>query len=343
MSYPKYGDYKTGEVAPIQAMLTKAGFYKGDLDDWFLNQTLNAIKAFQQVHRLPITGVLDENTFNLLCEKAYENKPKTYKVTVNGLPFVQWFNQFRLSNRHLFSHVLKENFDVVFGELECLLGKTNINVSEFVAHFCIIYNETGGTFLPISEWGGGQTEDSFVNDAYFFGTNNGRKLSYNQAPSIPAGTLLKNWNIISSNQDVALWNGMVYPHQQPEAVKRKARDCDFYKFRGRGLNQITWRNGYAKYVNPALAKQGLKASGLMTETELKQAFQNPKVYCEVFNQYIHDMSWSGRALESIRQGIFTEYPKYVAGFYAYHYHQLYVNRCIALRNALQNQFSITTK
>lgn len=340
---PIFGEKGTGCVAPVQRWLKNANVYFGDIDDWFLNQTKDAIKLFQQREKLEITGVLDEKTF-LLLQAKHQNPQKQslkYSLQIGETPFIDFFNRFRFTaGMGLFPHHLQPNFNTVIGKWQKLTGLQELSLNDFVAHFCIIYNETGGSFLPLNEWGGHSNRDSFVNDAYYFRTIQGKKLSYNQSPNLKAGDLLKNWGIITKNEDITAWNSTtVYPTNQPEFVRRKARDCDFYKFRGRGLNQITWRNGYIKYVNPSLANEGFKASELMTEEELTKAFQNPDVYCGVFRQYINDSNWAGRALESIRMGIFTEYPKYVAGFFAHDYHALYVRRATALKRAIQNQFN----
>jgi hypothetical protein len=91
-------------------------------------------------------------------------------------------------------------------------------------------------------------DPDFSRDAYFFDQRPG-KLSYNGVNgNLLAGDQLSAWGVIS-DADKAVWNGTVYPHSQPEDVKFSARGCDFYKFSGKGLVQVTGRKNYGRYSN----------------------------------------------------------------------------------------------
>ena len=87
-----------------------------------------------------------------------------------------------------------------------------------------------------------------------------------------AGDLLKEWGAISDPARVDAWNGYAwsesdvpkdkrkagakYPAQFSDDIKKRSMECDYFKFRGRGLSQITWREGYYKYADPALKDAG---------------------------------------------------------------------------------------
>lgn len=245
---------------------------------------------------------------------------------VNGLPFERWFETFQTANKTLFEHPLQsEGFSSIISHLPQLTGKPAINLNEFVGHFSIIYNETGGTFKPLTERGTAK---------YFFETKTpkGTKMSYNQTPNRPAGNQMKEKGFIYRQKDIAAWNSFVYPANQLPQIYQAAKDCDFFKFRGRGLNQITWRSGYKKYVDPVLNG---KKSEEMTDDDLTTAFQNPEVYCGVFRNYITDLTWAGKAMSPLAEGNFLPYAECVAGKKALIYHQKFVKRCQTLKVALQ--------
>ena len=72
------GDYSAGpsspaEVAPsqeiiiaVQKELTQLGYYHGSIDGLIGPQTQSAIRWFQSVDRLPVTGQIDDRTLNAL-------------------------------------------------------------------------------------------------------------------------------------------------------------------------------------------------------------------------------------------------------------------------------------
>ncbi|WP_198145113.1 hypothetical protein, partial [Microscilla marina] len=129
-----------------------------------------------------------------------------------------------------------------------LTGKSEITLNEFCGHMAIIYNETGGTCKPIREMGGPQ---------YMFNTvmpGGGVKYSYNTPPNHKAGDQLMEWGIINTEEQRSLWNGTIYPKHAPEDIKKAALKCDFYRFRGYGFNQLTWRNAYEQCLQPLLPR-----------------------------------------------------------------------------------------
>ncbi len=305
------------QVVVLRLRLHERGFLSQNTQSPLFDSELKAaVVAFQQANGLVADGIVGQATWTMLFAVEFPY-PSTDVETA--------FATARIAHPQLFPHAVNwRAYQTVFSDSNRLTGRPFLTLGEFVGHFCIIYNETGGTFLPVTEIG---------SPAYMMTTHGGRKRSYNQPPNRRAGDQLLEWGVISSPEDVAMWNSTeTYPVSQPESVRLKALDCDFYKFRGRGLNQITWREGYAKYVDPCL-KNG-QTSATMTNAELDAAFQDPDVYCGVFRNYVTDPQWAGRAIPFLVQGIYTEYPKYVAGSGATAYHQKFVLRCQALEAAL---------
>jgi hypothetical protein len=99
---------------------------------------------------------------------------------------------------------------------------------------------------------GVSTDTEFTKDAYFFNAIPNKKNSYNGINgNLLAGNQLNASGDITAAAEIALWNGMSYPDSEPISVKNAARVCDFYRFIGRGLVQITGRTNYQRYSSQA--------------------------------------------------------------------------------------------
>ncbi|WP_417363947.1 hypothetical protein [Galbibacter sp.] len=153
------------------------------------------------------------------------------------------------------------NFNEVWDNIPLLytgnVGSFEINIFQFFALASIIINETGGTFRPIRERG---------SLAYMFGTNGGRKRSYNNYPQNRPNNrtafqlfndrdFLETHSDLDHYEDVAnttnrAWNGDTYPAGFPTDPAQGGiiAEADFYKFSGRGLVQTTWRRNYEAYI-----------------------------------------------------------------------------------------------
>jgi hypothetical protein len=101
---------------------------------------------------------------------------------------------------------------------------------------------------------------AFARDAYFFDRLPG-KASYNGVNGNRlAGDQLVERHVIA-DADKAIWNGVAYPHGQPQDVKLAARECDFYIYSGKGLVQVTGRDNYRRYSNlPELDHEDFEAN-----------------------------------------------------------------------------------
>jgi lysozyme len=237
-------------------------------------------------------------------------------ITVGGSPFARWFNRvFQPSASDLFNgKINEENFKKLWDQLHGLTGRFQITINEFVAHFCIFYNEIGGRLESTVEKGPRNVGDDEY-DAYFFERREIRpgkwKSSYNgrfYKGAKPgdvskkihnyAGDQLLAWKVISHKADYDAWNSQKhYPYDPPpetaaswtderwNAVKRKARECDFFKFRGRGLNGLTLRDNYVQHADRFLEALTGKTSDEMSLAELDKWFLEPAIYVPAFRSF----------------------------------------------------------
>jgi len=130
----------------------------------------------------------------------------------------------------------------------------------------VIINETGGTITPMSEKPN-RSDRPHPGIAYFyesFPVNGYTKASYNRSPNRTAGSLFRDEAYITAHGQLALadqlartnipmWDGVVYPRASFSTSPRPEEtgfilETDFFKFRGRGFIQTTWRSNYQRVI-----------------------------------------------------------------------------------------------
>jgi hypothetical protein len=258
------------------------------------------------------------------------------KIAVAGVDFPDWFNQelFKKPRGGLFPAALNgPNFHAVWDALKVFTDKDAVTLNEFVAHLMIMYNETGGGLASVAEFPqGGKGDAYFFEPGVLRGTDH--KASYNGTMgNLLAGNQLRTAKVIVTDEDVAAWNSReTYPADQPDDVKLAARECDFHKYRGHGLNQLTFRSNYAAHADGPLREVFGKTSAQMTSQELDDAFKDPRVYLRVFRNFNQG---AAKALGDVIAGNFARYGNLVAGGNKYG-PQIFEPRCKTLRDLMHS-------
>jgi len=247
--------------------------------------------------------------------------------SVQGLTFAQWFNQRVKPYYHIFENFINEaNFAALMAKMEVWTGKEEITLQEFCAHLSIMYNETGGLLTPIYEMGG---------QAYCFNRqmpNGGVKYSYNRTPNRLAGDQLLAWGVIAEAER-QVWNGQIYPYNAPLRVQQASAHCDYYRFRGWGLNQLTWRNAYESFMQPHLPKPLDEYEPAEWNATLEG---NLDLACKVFRSYTYESPQGSYAMAEVQKENFVPYGNMVSGGWAWYVYNKFLPRVQTLLQLLEN-------
>ena len=222
---------------------------------------------------------------------------KSSNISVSGQHFVTWFNTiFQPANAGFHESMLyakrpapkfnnritnRKRFCDLFDNVKYLWAP-EITLEEFIGFFCIFYNETGGSFEPVAEGG---------NEHYMFGTNNKKKRSYNGGDNRKAGDLLVERQVLAPDEKtrIAAWNATDdYPGDLPLDI---VHELDFWKFRGHGFIQTTWRKTFHATVDPHLKAAGYSSSDELKSAELSHiVLTDPRINLSMVKSYYKDPS-----------------------------------------------------
>jgi predicted chitinase len=168
------------------------------------------------------------------------------------------------------------NWQEVWSNCSIIFGKDTFNLVEFLCMNSIIMNETGGTFIPLTENVNGSSGHPGI--SYAFDTISGIKMGYNTlSTNRTAYDLFNDSNFKSAHVTKPLgsvlkdtkdtrWGGIIFPQgfsgniSNETSVLGKTNtfitEADFMKFRGRGYIQTTGRRVYYYLIDFILSYSG---------------------------------------------------------------------------------------
>jgi hypothetical protein len=188
-----------------------------------------------------------------------------------GQGFIDWFNSQCANQQNWSRNMLGSSPDVkarflsFWSHIPEMFGTPKISLVQFSALMSILVIEVGRDLLPVSEQCGRPGNPGL---AYAFNTIAGVKRSYNALPANKlAGDLFFSdqyyWaahqakaqaTAVRHRPDLqGVWDADVYPQNAfpadvDPAVTGFIQEADFYKFRGRGFVQVTWRVNYLRTI-----------------------------------------------------------------------------------------------
>ncbi|BAY35375.1 hypothetical protein NIES2107_72870 (plasmid) [Nostoc carneum NIES-2107] len=221
---------------------------------------------------------------------------QNYFMDVTGLNFVQWFRTYVGGRGNWRGLTIADDTDTlsrftgIWNAVPSLFDSGYATLVEFASLMAIFLNETGGNLaFRLAERVGNTAHPglSYPFEAFEIIRQDGTRIpkaSYNRSPNRTAlqnfqdpiflqqhGQLAPTDNTIRNDRR---WGGVVYPRDlittELSTQTQFIQQADFYKFRGRGPIQLTWRSAYEALVSFIKSYNGTQSVVL----EYKQRWTN---------------------------------------------------------------------
>jgi hypothetical protein len=156
-----------------------------------------------------------------------------------------------------------DRFTKIWDLAPTMFGGSTFNLLQFCCLMSIFINEVGADLLPLTEIVG-KGLPGHPGLSYPFDEIERTKHSYNKAPNKTAYECFTNADFKAAHgalapaaslaaPDRTIWSGTVYPQATfPFALDYDKtgfiQEADFFKFRGRGFIQATWRDMYLRCI-----------------------------------------------------------------------------------------------
>lgn len=227
---------------------------------------------------------IPESFFDHLAGLRFSSGPELTQFfrTRLGQDFAPWFNR-NIAKQHTWrDRAIPPRGVARFPALwDAFLALRTCTLLEVLAYTGVFIQETGGTFLPKCEAFGNARRPgiAYLFDNFLISDSSGhsfQKASYNTGrANRTAGSLFRDplYNRAHKHRplgdklagtDNPIWDGEDYPDEvfpcsgQPEETGY-ILEADFFKFRGRGFIQTTWRENYLGLVRFVQAYTGKQA------------------------------------------------------------------------------------
>jgi hypothetical protein len=142
----------------------------------------------------------------------------------------------------------QQRFAAFWNQVDVIFAKPEISALEFCALMAINLEESNGNLAAAAEEMNGLNRPH-PGLAYAFDKIDGLKQSYNHAPNRSALSLFEDALFVRSHG--TLPGGDAILHRAGGFVM----EADFYKFRGRGIIQTTWRSDYELLIDWILSDE----------------------------------------------------------------------------------------
>ncbi len=322
------------EIREIQAYLQQAGFNIGSagVDGKLGSKTKRGIYNFFKKEMngsspgnitptTPSTNGRTTLTLSIMRGTTFRNSNdiNTFFQQTTGQDFVDFFRS-KVGGKNPYWRrrnipsgiTYKRNFKNVFDQIPVLYGESSINLFQFLGLVSAIINETGGKFKSIRE---SNWVSLLARLKYAYGTNRGKKKSYNDSRSAKSiHELIHDPDFVRAHKTPGVrldylkrfnWRGSTFPNVRlNDAEVDFLCQCDVYKFSGLGLIQTTWRPAYKRIINYVLNYRGTnpkinnvkmnwrnfgdadKIADLSKYQEWEYLFQDPEVASKAV--YLHN-------------------------------------------------------
>ncbi|SPP92813.1 hypothetical protein [Bradyrhizobium vignae] len=228
----------------------------------------------------------DQETVDLCSAVTLKNSADVRALFGEHQGFFDWYNQTfrnvdamktRFPSRDTASK--RKHFDDFWDQIPAIFGNDSISAIELCALMAVNLEESNGdlTSAPEEMNGLGRPHPGL---AYAFDKIDGLKQTYNHAPNRTALSLFQDHLFTDAHGQKAgarsilgrpggidpRWGGDTWPSDVSAAVDPSINgfvmEADFFKFRGRGVIQTTWRNDYKLLIGYILSDDGRRNSVL---------------------------------------------------------------------------------
>ena len=234
-----------------------------------------------------------------------------------GTHFIDWFNaacakKGSWAGKSIGSSPqVKSRFLQIWDNASLAFEKLPVNLIQFAALMSVIVAEAGADLLPASELCGCDNHPGLtypfeavpgIKQSYNCGQGNKRagdlffsdEHFWNAHGSLPGGDLVRALPNLHDMWNSAFYPGNLFPTSLDPAHSGFIQQADFFKFRGRGFIQLTWRANYKLLVGFVQSYTG--GNAVINRYKAAWAGKDPDVVCTISTNEDWDALFGGTEL-----------------------------------------------